>query len=339
MNTGTTKSRLGHNITASANKLKLASLNKILKIDSAGGKKHKRERIAKQVSQVALSELIKSTPEGSQDIPDFKVFLSNEENVKVFREFLKTQYCSENIDFYSACETYRRLDPIDKVGQEMIKFMATQIYNNYLSENAPQRVNIDYNCSQEIVKQLKNPGPELLNDAQAEIFNLMKTSCYPRFCKTWRVDRETARRILSDRSILGSTTRTNVTTNSTISQYDDTLTSLNSTVQSKQSNPRGLKRKLAIQAEIECPRNCPYYRVGLPCQQHNSANESREEQRGKSDLIDEINLSRMHHVPDCCSRRTPPPPPLPPKPEPKTRELSPVINKKYCPYLGKVFDV
>lgn len=186
------------NSSNASNKLRLDSLNKILKITDVG--KNKRRSIAKQVGTIALSELLRDAPSRLKNIPDFKVFLSNEENVQLFREFLKTQYCHENLDFYIACEKYRNLDP-DKVGEEiMMKFMANQIFNDYLAENARQPINVDNSCRLNIASKMKNPRPDLLIEAQTEIFNLMRADCYPRFCKTWQLNKETARKILCEKA-------------------------------------------------------------------------------------------------------------------------------------------
>lgn len=114
---------------------------------------------------------------------DFKTFLSSKKNVEKFKLFLQSQYSSENIDFYLACEKFMNLDK-DKVGREMIKFMANQIYNDFLGDNARQPVNINYECLQNIRWQIKNPHQNLFLDAQTEVFRLMEGDCYPRFCKS-----------------------------------------------------------------------------------------------------------------------------------------------------------
>lgn len=337
------KRRLSQNL--SATKLRFDSaLNKILKVDSHKSRKHKqRETIAKQVSRVALSELLKNTPtKAYQNLPDFKTFLANKENIRIFREFLKTQYCQENIDFYLACEKYRSLDP-EKVGNDLVKFMATQIFNDYLGENARQPVNINHDCLQTIIEQMREPHPNLLSDAQMEIFNLMRTDCYPRFCKTWLLDRETATKILCERHMESTTlNRINTATTGRSGNNIDTsgLTTSSIGVDSTPSSStrslqlRGTMRELAPQSNLECTPSCPYYRVGLPCQQHIF---KEKPQRGASDLIDQIKLSRIHHVPNCRPpKRSPPPPPLPSKPY---EIVSSVSNKKSRPYVGEAFDV
>lgn len=311
-------------MTLSANKLRLDTLNKILKNDSTQKAKRTHDLVNKQVSKVAISELLADSTNAA--VPDFKTFLSLPANVEEFRNFLKTQYSQENIDFYLACEKYKNLD-INKVGKDLIIFMATQIYNDYLGENAKQRVNINDECSQRIKRQRRQPTPDMFNEAQLEIFNLMRSDCYPRFCKTWRVDRKTAKRILTEKFVNSAAKSINLSDtsvrnddsylhcNTTRSSFDIDLT--NSLV-STQSQPvsslassavRGVKRKLECSVD-RCPPGCPYYKVGLPCRQH-SPDASGVEERGSSDLIDRVDLGRMHRVPRSCIRRSPPLPPLP----------------------------
>lgn len=123
--------RLSQKFSTLANKLLLDSINKILKIDH--NKKQKRNDIERNLSRVALAELIKDNSLLTKNnLPDFKTLLLNEDSISLFRNFLQQRHCEENINFYLACEKYRSLDP-DRVGIEMIKLMANQIYNDFLS--------------------------------------------------------------------------------------------------------------------------------------------------------------------------------------------------------------
>lgn len=184
-------------------------MNRLLKLDSIKNKVSKRTPAKKQPSRAALSDYFSinssnrelsinttasSYLEKSLDgprVPDFRTFISDEENVELFRDFLKSQYCQENIEFYVACEKFKNLD----ANAELMSFMANQIYSAYLSETAKQPVNLNHDCLERIRSKLDQPEPGMFDDAQQEIFELMRTDCYPRFCKTWRVDRETANKI------------------------------------------------------------------------------------------------------------------------------------------------
>lgn len=365
----------GDNLNSSANKLRLDSLaNKILKIDHRKNhKKQKKDSLSKQVSRVALAELLKNTSYSTSnsnqrasiiyELPDFSAFLLNKENVQVFREFLKTQYCQENIDFYLACEKYKNLDS-DGVGIEFVKLMVNQIFNDYLSKDARQPVNISDECKQLIQKQLKTPTPNLFCDAQLEIFNLMATSCYPNFCKTWLLDRELAQKILSERN-LDQSTPMNRTTN-TIATHNSTLTSILSTPsmanksatcstrsesskhQSHIIDNRRRSPRLHPPPIVGCPPHCPYNRVGLPCQHHiQPLDRTKVAKICPQDLADQLDLSKIHRVPTSVNHSRPaPPPPLPPKPEKmlctkrSKTSISPAPSQGLAaPFVGKVFNV
>lgn len=152
-------------------KSKKIGLAKLLKVDTS----LKRHKLGSPAS-------VRSTPRKDAK-HDFKTFLSSKENVEKFREFLDSQFCRENIDFYLACEKYRNLDR-SKAGSDMVKFMANQIYNDFLGPQARQLVNINYECLENIRWQIKNPNQSLFNDAQKEIFILMENDCYLRYRKT-----------------------------------------------------------------------------------------------------------------------------------------------------------
>uniref|UniRef100_A0A6G1SGB7 Regulator of G-protein signaling loco n=1 Tax=Aceria tosichella TaxID=561515 RepID=A0A6G1SGB7_9ACAR len=349
-------------LTSSAHKLKLDSVNKIIKLDRSG-KKQKRETINRQCSRIALAELIKNTPTTQpHQPPDFKTFLSHQDNIRVFKEFLQTQYCQENLDFYLACERYRHLDS-NGVGKELVKFMATQIYNDHLSENARQPVNVNNACVQIIKDNLKDPKPDLLCDAQAEIFELMRTDCYPRFCKTWQLEREFAQKILSqtpqtnkDKSTCMVSFTSDQNTN-TANILASSLISTPSTAPSRRTSPRLSARSKDISqssnSTSDCPPECPYFRIGrLPCQGHGRSKpkEPTRDQRRQSRCVTHmdrfVDLKSIHRPPTVCTLNnglpsallsSPPPPPLPPKPD--NIDFNQIGNNKYCPYVGRVFNV
>lgn len=341
------KRRISQGLTSSAGKLRLDSINKILKIDSV---KKRKEKLPKQISKVALSQLLKDASHSTHELPDFKVFLSKKENVEMFREFLKSQYCQENIDFYLACEKFRKLES-NNIGDILIQFNARQIFNDYLGENAKQPVNVNADCVTSIRRNLNQPNAHLFRDAQQEIFNLMRSDCYPRFCKTWKIDEGTARKILQSREPLRKSCNQANSTMLSRTNLDSTSVSSHSncTFQSRSSASAKVAVRRKIQnfshnsSGISCPDNCPYYRLGLPCQAHcdNSTETSTISKEQDRDLIDQIKLSRIHHVPARRPDHTPPPPPLPPKSQQFTRDLAApsLARESSRTQLGKVFHV
>jgi hypothetical protein len=343
-------------LTSSARKLRLDSVNKIIKLDK---NRKQKKTIDKPVSRVALAELIKNAPTSQRyQPPDFKTFLSHEENVTAFKEFLQTQYCQENLDFYLACEKFRNLDS-SGVGKELVKFMATQIYNDYLSEDARQPVNVSDACVQIIKNNLKNPKPDIFCDAQAEIFDLMRTDCYPRFCKTWQLDRDFAQKILHqtpqakyDRSscMISFTSEkdSNITNILSSSSTTNSLVETSRRLSSRLSS-RTINSSRSSNSTSECPPECPYFRIGrLPCQGHKrvSPRNRVHSHKRKPDAIPplehHLDLKKIHRppavlIPENGLPFSSPPPPLPPKPG--NLDFTHMSNRKYHPHVGKVLNV
>jgi len=346
------KRRLSQNLSGSTNKLRLNSINKILKIDSKA-KKQRKESLGKCVSRVVLSELIKNTSADHSRLPDFREFLRDEDNVETFREFLKSQYCHENLEFYLACEKYRRLDA-GNIGYELVKFMAAQIFNDYLSQNARQPVNIDHTCIKRIEQSLKQPYPDLFEEAKDEVCDLMESDCFPRFCKNWKLDKDLAQKIINS-TLRDRNDTTNVTDVSTTTSRSSTVASRqekakplhddreqNSTPTSL-SSVRNLSRNTSSSSSYQCNPECPYFSMSrLPCRGHRSSRSERRPQP-HCDLDQHMDLKRIHKLPDSLRpKRAPPPPPLPPKLDSVPSSMitqSKAPGDKDYPYVGKVFHV
>lgn len=352
--TMSSRKRPSENLSVSTNKLRLDSINKILKIDTKA-KRQRRESLAKTVSRVALSELIKNTPTASRNGPlDFKTFLADKDNIHVFRDFLKSQYCQENLDFFLACERYKRLDA-GKVGHELVKFMATQIYNDFLSPDARQPVNIDHSCVKRIEQLMKYPRPELFDEAKAEIVNLMETDCFPRFCKTWQMDKELARKIvLKTDENASQVTDTNTTSSQpapfSINSSKNTINSSANDLECSTSTSIELASQVSATTSSEgCSIECPYFSISrLPCPGHRPLKHCLPEKRSqhRDDLSEHMDLRKIHKLPDSLRpRRTPPPPPLPPKLSHESEKIAPrktgseTDYERHYPYVGKVFHV
>ena len=346
------KRRLSQHPQGSANKLRLDSLNKILKIDSTRLRRHRKDALVKGASRVVLSELLRNNSHLQSRAPDFRLFLRDKDNLEVFREFLESQYCQENLDFYLACERYKQLKT-DQAGVELVKFMATQIYNDFLSPNARQPVNIDHACIKDVEMLIKKePERDLFNAAQEQVFNLMASDCFPRFCKTWQLDSDLAKRIVqqadhntshvTQESTLNSPLKkTRITSNSnrnlSVRFVDESKDSL-----STKSSASSL-RHVDITSKGSCPSECPYFSLGrLPCQRHKSHKYGSDQMRKQDDLMEHMDLRRIHKLPDSLRpKRTPPPPPLPPKTYQNTLQLSQgtSASDQNYPYVGKVFNV
>lgn len=92
---------------------------------------------------------------------------------------MKKEFSAENIYFWTACEKFRSLPQgVERISE------AQRIYQQHLNIGAPEAVNVDSQGRQCAEQSLKEPNSDLFDQAQKQIFNLMKFDSYPRFLKS-----------------------------------------------------------------------------------------------------------------------------------------------------------
>ncbi|KAJ3649356.1 hypothetical protein Zmor_021120 [Zophobas morio] len=109
----------------------------------------------------------------------FEKLLEDPLGLHTFAEFLKKEFSAENIYFWTACERYRRLP----AGPERVA-EAQRIYQQHLCVGAPEGVNVDSHGRHCTEQSLQEASITLFDQAQKQIFNLMKFDSYPRFLKS-----------------------------------------------------------------------------------------------------------------------------------------------------------
>ncbi|XP_071545051.1 regulator of G-protein signaling loco-like isoform X7 [Panulirus ornatus] len=109
----------------------------------------------------------------------FEKLLEDPAGLHTFAEFLKKEYSHENIYFWTACERYKRLSNADE-----LRAMAKEIFERHLYSGAPEPVNVDSQARQDTEDGLHSPNQFLFDQAQKQIFNLMKFDSYSRFLKS-----------------------------------------------------------------------------------------------------------------------------------------------------------
>ncbi|GLV40551.1 locomotion defects [Carabus blaptoides fortunei] len=109
----------------------------------------------------------------------FEKLLDDPLGVQIFAEFLKKEFSAENIFFWTACERFRRQTASAERTAE-----AQRIYRRHLCVGAPEPVNVDSQGRQYTQQALQDAEPKLFEQAQKQIFNLMKFDSYPRFLKS-----------------------------------------------------------------------------------------------------------------------------------------------------------
>ncbi|XP_073500199.1 regulator of G-protein signaling 21 [Phyllobates terribilis] len=105
--------------------------------------------------------------------------LANKDGLTAFRDFLKSEFSDENIEFWLACEDFKKTKTS---GQLVIK--ANKIYCEYIKTEAPREVNIDHKTRELIAQKISQPTVNCFDDAQQLIICLMAKDSFPRFLRS-----------------------------------------------------------------------------------------------------------------------------------------------------------
>uniref|UniRef100_A0A8C5PV56 Regulator of G protein signaling 4 n=1 Tax=Leptobrachium leishanense TaxID=445787 RepID=A0A8C5PV56_9ANUR len=108
-----------------------------------------------------------------------ETLINSECGLAAFRSFLQSEYSEENLDFYLACEEYKKLKNAAK-----LPIKAQKIYEDYISVEATREVNLDSTTRDEAIKNLEQPTHSIFDQAQHKIFILMEKDSYRRFLKS-----------------------------------------------------------------------------------------------------------------------------------------------------------
>ncbi|XP_010870596.1 regulator of G-protein signaling 8 [Esox lucius] len=109
----------------------------------------------------------------------FDVLLSHKYGLAAFRAFLKTEFSDENIEFWMACEEYKKIKTPAKLVTK-----ANKIYNEFIDVKSPREINIDFHTREMARLSVVEPNPCSLNEVQARVHSLMEKDSYPRFLRS-----------------------------------------------------------------------------------------------------------------------------------------------------------
>ncbi|KAM8886280.1 regulator of G-protein signaling 3-like isoform 2-T2 [Spinachia spinachia] len=109
-----------------------------------------------------------------------EALLTNHYGLAVFRDFLKSEFNEENLDFWLAVERFKRTRPLSKMASR-----AAKIYNEFVAANAWRQVNVDSSVRESTNLGLRvGVDPMSFQLAQDQILSLMESDSYPRFLKS-----------------------------------------------------------------------------------------------------------------------------------------------------------
>ncbi|XP_050639030.1 regulator of G-protein signaling 13 isoform X1 [Macaca thibetana thibetana] len=97
----------------------------------------------------------------------------------VYAAYLKMEHSDENIQFWMACETYKKI-----ASRWSRTSRAKKLYKIYIQPQSPREINIDNSTRQTIIKNIQEPTETCFEEAQKIVYMHMERDSYPRFLKS-----------------------------------------------------------------------------------------------------------------------------------------------------------
>ncbi|XP_004439071.1 PREDICTED: regulator of G-protein signaling 21 [Ceratotherium simum simum] len=119
------------------------------------------------------------TTEATAWSENMDTLLTNQAGLDAFRTFLKSEFSEENVEFWLACEDFKKTESAEKIASK-----AKIIYSEFIEANAPKEVNIDFSTKDLISKNIAEPTLKCFDEAQKLIYSLMVKDSFPRFLKS-----------------------------------------------------------------------------------------------------------------------------------------------------------
>ncbi|XP_044275676.1 regulator of G-protein signaling 2-like [Varanus komodoensis] len=147
--------------------------------------KHRRKRYKRNFLRLWSSgnqdmHSLRPTPEEAQEWAEsLEKLLLHPYGRSAFHSFLESEFSEENLDFWVACEDYRKLQGCDKLQDN-----ARKIYDQYITIQAPNEVNLDSQTRDVTNRNILLPTRSCFEQAQKRIFGLMEKDSYPRFLRS-----------------------------------------------------------------------------------------------------------------------------------------------------------
>ncbi|XP_032303903.1 regulator of G-protein signaling 3 isoform X8 [Coturnix japonica] len=96
-----------------------------------------------------------------------------------FRAFLRTEFSEENLEFWVACEDYKKTKSQSKMVSK-----AKKIFAEYIAIQSCKEVNLDSYTREHTKENLQNITRGCFDLAQKRIYGLMEKDSYPRFLRS-----------------------------------------------------------------------------------------------------------------------------------------------------------
>ncbi|XP_048876459.1 regulator of G-protein signaling 3a isoform X7 [Brienomyrus brachyistius] len=105
--------------------------------------------------------------------------LANKYGLAAFRAFLRTEFSEENLEFWLACEDYKKIKSQSKMTSK-----AKKIFAEYIAIQSCKEVNLDSYTREHTKENLQTSLRSCFDLAQKRIYGLMEKDSYPRFLRS-----------------------------------------------------------------------------------------------------------------------------------------------------------
>ncbi|KAL0965492.1 hypothetical protein UPYG_G00281980 [Umbra pygmaea] len=105
--------------------------------------------------------------------------LTHKYGLAAFRAFLRTEFSEENLEFWLACEDYRKIKSQSKMASK-----AKKVFAEYIAIQSCKEVNLDSYTREHTKDNLQNVTRSCFDLAQRRIYGLMEKDSYPRFLRS-----------------------------------------------------------------------------------------------------------------------------------------------------------
>ncbi|MBN3314708.1 RGS3 protein, partial [Atractosteus spatula] len=105
--------------------------------------------------------------------------LAHRFGLAAFRAFLRSEFSEENLEFWLACEAYRK-----SKSNFSLQRKARKIFYQYIEPGAPREVNLDSRTRELTRSLVQGPSRSTFSQAQRRVYGLMDRDCYPRFLRS-----------------------------------------------------------------------------------------------------------------------------------------------------------
>ncbi|XP_043941261.1 regulator of G-protein signaling 1-like [Protopterus annectens] len=105
--------------------------------------------------------------------------LASSSGLSVFETFLQSEHSEENLEFWVACEDFKKTEALT-----ILISKAEAIYKEFIQEESLKEINIDFQTRNDIKMNIKDPHPFCFDNAQKIVYRLMERGPYLRFLKS-----------------------------------------------------------------------------------------------------------------------------------------------------------